>query len=108
MKIQSTNYLSLPEREVFKGFHGRFVNTGSMTIAYWKADAASTVPEHRHINEQVVQLISGELKLVVGGEAHLLKAGDVLVIPPDVPHSAEAITDCVIHDIFIPEREAYM
>jgi quercetin dioxygenase-like cupin family protein len=107
MKYDGTNYHSLPEREVFKGFHGRFVHTGTMTLAYWKADANSAVPEHHHVHTQIVQLISGELQLTIGGEQHSLHAGDVVVVPSNVPHSALSVTDCVIHDIFIPEREDY-
>ena len=107
MKYEATNYQSLLEREVFKGYHGRFVHTGTMTLAYWKIDAGSPLPEHHHVHTQIVQLISGEFQMTIGGEKRVLHAGDVVVIPSDVPHGALSITDCVIHDIFIPEREEY-
>lgn len=107
MKFDPTNYPALPAREVFKGFHGQFVHTGSMTIAYWKVDAGSAVPEHHHVHEQVVQMISGDFELTVAGQTYRLKPGDVVAIPSDVPHSARSISDCVLHDIFIPERDDY-
>ena len=107
MKYDGTNYQSLPEREVFKGYHGRFIHTGEMTLAYWKIDAGHPLPEHQHFHTQITQMISGEFEMVIGGEKHVYHAGDVIVIPSNVPHSALPITDCVIHDIFIPERQEY-
>ena len=107
MKYTKQNYQQLPEREVFKGYHGRFVHTGDVTLAYWKVDANSAVPEHHHVHAQVVQVISGDFQMTINGETHLYHAGDVIAIPSNVSHSALSITDCVVHDIFIPEREDY-
>jgi quercetin dioxygenase-like cupin family protein len=107
MKYDGQHIDQLPEREVFPGFHGRFVHTGDMTLAYWNVDAGSAVPEHHHVHAQVVQLIKGEFQMTIDGEQHVYHAGDVIAIPSDVPHSGRAMTDCVIHDIFIPEREDY-
>jgi quercetin dioxygenase-like cupin family protein len=52
-------------------------------------------------------MLEGELELVVDGTAHRLRAGDVLAIPGDAPHSGRAITRCRILDVFHPIREDY-
>ena len=51
------------------------------------------VPEHSHHNEQISMLEQGTLRFVLAGEELILKAGEVLRIPPHVPHSAEALED---------------
>ena len=96
-----------PERTVFPGFHGRFIHSERMTFARWRINAGSLLPEHSHMHEQVVHVYAGELELVVGGVMHRLTPGTVLVIPPDVPHSGRAVTDCEVMDVFAPVREDY-
>lgn len=98
---------NLPSREVFPGFHGRFVHSASMTFAYWDIDAGGKVPEHSHIHEQVVNMMEGRLELIVGGKKHTLTAGQVLVIPSHVVHSGQALTACKVLDVFSPVREDY-
>lgn len=97
----------LPEREMFPGFHGRFIHTGTMTLAYWRIEAGSVLPEHSHEHEQITQVISGRLDMDIGGETHVLTAGDVLTIEPHLPHGGKAIEEVIVYDIFMPEREDY-
>jgi len=62
------------------------------------------VPRHSHENEQVTYLLEGALKFIVEDREIVVRGGEVLVIPPHVPHSAEALEDCVDLDIFCPPR----
>jgi quercetin dioxygenase-like cupin family protein len=96
-----------PVREVFPGFHGRFVHSDRLTLAFWDIDAGSTLPAHSHPHEQVVNMIEGDLEIVAGGVAHRLRPGDVLVIPGGVEHSGRALTACRVMDVFSPAREDY-
>jgi quercetin dioxygenase-like cupin family protein len=98
---------ALPEQEVFPGFHGRFVHSGSMTFAWWTIDAGAEVPEHAHPHEQVVNMLEGELSLTVAGEDHILHAGDVVAIPGGVRHAAKALRPSRVLDVFSPVREDY-
>jgi len=104
---QFTATTSLESRELIPGFHGKFVHSDDMTLAYWNIKAGSSLPEHSHFHKQIAQVIEGQFELIVDGEAHMMGPGDVLEIGGDVPHSGRAITDCVIHDIFLPAREDY-
>lgn len=101
------DWAARPEREVFPGFHGRFIHSGRMTFARWRIDAGATLPEHSHEHEQVVHVFAGELELVVDGKPYVCGPSQVLVIPPNARHSGRALSDCVVIDAFAPVREDY-
>jgi quercetin dioxygenase-like cupin family protein len=108
MRAMSRRVISdIPERQPVPGFHGRFVHTDSMTLAYWDIEPGAAIPEHSHPHEQVVNPIEGELELVVAGERNVLRPGTIYVIPGGVPHSARALTACRVLDVFQPVREDY-
>lgn len=94
-------------REIMPGFHGRFVHTDRMTLAYWKIAKGAVLPLHQHPHEQVVTMRDGSLEITAGNVTHLLGPGDVLVIPGDIPHSGRALTDVDVLDVFQPVREDY-
>ncbi len=98
---------SLKEKEVFPGYKGRAIHSGTATYMFWKVDAGAAVPEHAHINEQFANVLQGEFELTVDGQTQILKPGNVAVIPPNVKHSGRAITYCELLDVFYPEREDY-
>jgi quercetin dioxygenase-like cupin family protein len=62
------------------------------------------VPEHSHHNEQITYILEGALKFEIDGKEIVVNAGEVLTIPPNMPHSAEALADTVDLDIFNPPR----
>jgi quercetin dioxygenase-like cupin family protein len=62
------------------------------------------VPEHCHENEQITYLLEGALRFVVQGREMIVRGGEVLVIPSNVPHSAVALEDTVDLDVFCPPR----
>jgi quercetin dioxygenase-like cupin family protein len=53
-------------------------------------------------------LKSGALEFEMPGKRIVLKAGDVLVIPPDVPHSVVALEESKVTDLFTPAREDWI
>ena len=65
------------------------------------------VPLHNHRNEQVTYILEGALKFR-HGEQIVVRAGEVLCIPPNVPHEAVALEDTVDLDIFTPPREDWI
>jgi quercetin dioxygenase-like cupin family protein len=98
---------ALEEKEIIKGFFGKMVHTDQLTVAHFRIEMGSTLPEHHHVHEQVTNIVSGELEMTIGGETKVCKAGDVVVIPSGVPHSARALTDCRVIDVFQPARDDY-
>jgi quercetin dioxygenase-like cupin family protein len=97
----------VPEREVLPGFRGRFIHTDSMALTYWNIDTDCGIPAHAHPHEQVVNMLEGELELTVAGVRHVLRPGQVFVIPGNVEHSARALTPVRVLDVFTPVREDY-
>jgi quercetin dioxygenase-like cupin family protein len=83
----------------------KVIHTETMTIARLSLRKYAVVPEHSHANEQVTILQSGALKFRIDGKEQVLRAGEMLQIPPDAPHSVEAIEDSVAVDLFSPCRE---
>jgi len=98
---------SLNEKEVFPGYKGRAIHTGTTTYMFWKVEAGAAVPEHSHMQEQVANVLRGVFELTVDGETSLLDPGTVAIIPPNVKHSGRAITYCELLDVFVSEREDY-
>ncbi|MFI5113638.1 MAG: cupin domain-containing protein [Terriglobales bacterium] len=66
------------------------------------------VPEHSHRNEQVTFVLAGALKFWIAGEEIVVNAGEVLTIPPNMPHKAEALEDTDDLDVFNPPRADWM
>lgn len=66
------------------------------------------VPEHSHHNEQVTYILEGALKFDIDGREIVVRAGEVLCIPPHMPHRAEALEDTVDLDVFTPPREDWL
>jgi quercetin dioxygenase-like cupin family protein len=66
------------------------------------------VPEHSHVNEQVTYILEGALKFWIDGKEIVVHAGEVLTIPPNMPHKAEALTDTLDLDVFSPPRADWM
>ncbi|MBL7808832.1 MAG: cupin domain-containing protein [Saprospiraceae bacterium] len=97
----------LPARELVKGFTGRFVHTDQVTIGYVDIVSGSVLPEHHHVHEQITTVLEGALEITVEGVKHLLQAGHVLVIPSNARHSAIALSNCKVIDVFNPVREDY-
>ena len=98
---------SLNEKEVFPGYKGRAIHTGTTTYMYWKVNAGAAVPQHSHMHEQVVNVLKGSFELTVDGNTAILEPGKVAVIPPNVKHCGRAVTYCELLDVFVPEREDY-
>ena len=66
------------------------------------------VPEHSHHNEQITYILEGALKFWIDGRIIVVNAGEVLTIPPHMPHKAEALEDTVDLDVFNPPREDWL
>jgi quercetin dioxygenase-like cupin family protein len=62
------------------------------------------VPEHSHHNEQFTYILEGALKFWIDGREIVVRAGEVLTIPRNMPHKAEALEDTVDLDVFHPPR----
>jgi len=97
----------LPELEIADGILMRAVTAENMTVAHVRLAEGALLPEHAHPNEQVVNVIDGELELTVEGRPYSLVPGKVMVLPANVKHSGRAKTECRVIDVFHPVREDF-
>ncbi len=65
-------------------------------------------PMHAHESEQMTYVLQGALKFLVEGEEITVREGEVLHIPPSVPHQAEALEDTLQLDVFSPSRAEWL
>ena len=93
------------ELEPVPGYHGRFLHSENMTVAFWEIEAGAVMPEHAHPHEQVFTILEGEFELTIEGEIRHCIPGQAAVIPSSVLHSGRAVTPCRVIDIFHPVRE---
>src|SRR5260370_18287754 len=73
---------------------------------FLKKDAV--VPEHHHESEQITYILEGALKFEIEGKEVIVRKGEVLSIPSNVPHRAVALEDTVDLDIFSPIRTDWL
>lgn len=66
------------------------------------------VPTHQHEAEQISYIVEGALKFNLEGKEIVVRSGEVLLIPSNVPHSAEALEDTMDFDIFSPIRQDWL
>jgi quercetin dioxygenase-like cupin family protein len=84
---------SLREIERLPGWHGRYFHSPSMTFAHYAFVRGASVHEHFHPQEEVYEVIEGELEVTIDGVTQIARPGLVAIVPPGVPHSLKAITD---------------
>jgi quercetin dioxygenase-like cupin family protein len=84
---------SLREIERLPGWHGRYFHSPSMTFAHYAFVRGASVHEHFHPQEEVYEVIEGELELTIDGVAQIARPGLVAIVPAGVRHSIKALTD---------------
>ncbi len=89
-------------------FARQMIHGEHFTVARIELRRGCMVPEHSHHNEQFSMIERGRLKFVMDGTEIVVGPGEALHIPPNVPHSAEALEDCIATDLFIPRREDWI
>ncbi|MGA9063012.1 MAG: cupin domain-containing protein [Terracidiphilus sp.] len=66
------------------------------------------VPMHHHFHEQISHVVEGALKFLIDGKEIVVRAGEILCIPPNMPHEVIALEDSVALDIFNPPRQDWI
>ena len=107
--MQHMAWASVKKEVMNEKLSRRFVTGEKLTVAQISLAKGCAVPPHQHANEQICCLLQGAIKFDVGGQEVLVNAGDVLVIPPNVPHSVMlALEDSLAMDIFSPIRQDWL
>lgn len=98
----------IPEEHVNDKFVRKLAWDGGVMIAWLKCKQGCIVPPHAHHNEQLTFVISGCWRFEMEGKTILVGPNEMLYIPPNVVHQAEAVEDVTGYDIFSPPREDWI
>src|SRR5436309_13471350 len=106
--MQLHNWAQITEEPLTPTATRQMIHGASITVARLRTKKGSIVPTHSHINEQITTMEKGAMLFVTPTERIVVRAGESLVIPPNVPHSVESLEDSVALDIFSPVREDWV
>lgn len=101
----------MPKEKVTDVIDRRLVTGERMMLAHVYLDKGAIVPRHSHDNEQITYILEGGLRFWIGedeSEVIDVLAGEVLHIPSNVPHKAEALEDTLDVDVFSPPRQDWL
>src|SRR5215212_7735104 len=101
----------MEKEPVTDGIERRIITGERVMLTHVYLRRGAVVPPHSHDNEQLTYILEGALRFWIGGdesEVVDVRAGEVLHIPPNVPHKAEALEDTLDVDIFSPPRQDWL
>jgi len=91
MPFIDTQKLKVTER--LPGWRGRYFHSASMTFAHYEFTRGATIHEHFHPQEEVYEVIEGELEMTIDGVTQVARPGVVAIVPSNARHSVKALTD---------------
>ena len=102
---------SMKKERVSDMLERRLITGDRMMLAHVYLKKGCIVPKHSHENEQLTYILEGALKFSIGEDGAqeiTVSAGEVLLIPSNVPHMAEALEETLDVDIFSPPRQDWL
>ncbi len=112
--VRHEKWDEIPRETVTSDIARRLFTGERMMLAQVYLDEGSIVPKHSHENEQLTWIVEGALRFFIGDEGSdgyeelVVSAGEVLYIPSNVPHKAEALEDTFDVDVFSPPRQDWL
>jgi quercetin dioxygenase-like cupin family protein len=111
-ELLHTGWQQIPVETLSPLLTRQFVHGSQAMVARLVLKTGCIVPWHVHPNEQISQTVSGALRFLLGDQANpvekIVRAGEVLVIPGNLPHYAEALEETVAMDVFAPPRQDWI
>ena len=93
-------------KEPLPGWSGRFFHSEHLTFGYYETVAGAALHEHEHPNEEIWQVIEGELEVSIGGRVERAGPGCVAIIPPNTLHWVKVVTSGRVIVTDYPRRDA--
>jgi len=101
----------LPKEELSPRLARRLITGERVMLAHVYLKKGCVVPRHVHENEQLTYILEGALRFLIGadgGREVVVRAGEVLHLPSNLPHEAHALEDTLDVDIFVPPRQDWL
>jgi quercetin dioxygenase-like cupin family protein len=105
MPFIDTSGLRVIER--LPGWHGRYFHSANMTFAHYAFVRGASIHEHSHPQEEVYEVIEGELEVTIDGDTQIARAGLVAIVPADARHSVKALSDGRAIIVDYPSRRGF-
>ena len=105
MPFVDTDKLKVTER--LPGWRGRYFHSQHMTFAHYDFKRGASIHEHFHPQEEVYEVIQGELEMTVDGTTQIARAGLVAIVPGNARHSVKALTDGRAIIVDYPSRREF-
>jgi len=105
MPFVDTTNLRVIER--LPGWHGRYFHSASMTFAHYDFKRGASIHEHFHPEEEVYEVIEGELEVTLDGVSQIVRPGVVAIVPGGARHSVKALTDGSVIIVDHPARPEF-
>jgi quercetin dioxygenase-like cupin family protein len=97
----------LPVVELKPGWHGRYFHSPSMTFGHYIFDVGATLERHQHPEEEVWQVLEGQLEITIGEVSRRAGPGFVGIIPSSTWHALKALTGGKAIVVDYPVREGF-
>ena len=111
-ELLHTRWSDVPAAQLNPLLTRQFVTGSQSMFARIELKKGCIVPRHHHPNEQISYITQGALRFLLGDEGNAVEKivceGDILIIPGNLPHSAEALEDTIDFDIFAPPRQDWI
>lgn len=101
------SFENLPADEVYEGVIRRTFSSDHATVTSYAFSPRARFPLHRHPQEQITLVVTGDIQLTVADEIDELSAGQWAITGPDVEHGVLAGPDgATVFAIIVPRRES--
>jgi quercetin dioxygenase-like cupin family protein len=110
-RVRKFKWDEMEKEPVIDGIDRRIITGERMMLTHVYLKQGAVVPLHSHHNEQLTYILEGALRFWIGDETSEpidIRAGEVLCIPSNIPHKAEALEDTLDVDVFSPPRQDWL
>jgi quercetin dioxygenase-like cupin family protein len=111
VRVNHYRWDDIPAETLKPGLSRKLITGERMMLAHVYLKKGEVVPKHSHDNEQLSYILSGSMRFRFGADGEqeiVVSAGEVVVIPSNMPHSAVALEDTLDVDVFCPPREDWL
>jgi quercetin dioxygenase-like cupin family protein len=102
------DFSAQPIEQMSPLIHRQYLHGTQSTFVKWIMKKGALVPLHHHVYEQITWITEGQAEVFSQGRRYIMNAGDMMFIPPNVPHEFNFLEDTIDIDIFTPQRQDWI
>lgn len=102
------NFNKAPMERLSESIQRHYLTGQNATVALFDYQKGAVIQKHQHASEQFSYVLQGKIKITADGKEYILTKGEILRIPPNLPHSIEALEHSRAFDVFSPIRQDWV